>query len=153
MSAIVVFCGFRNSENPCRIVGVWLESSNSSHWFGLIGECFNFVGALILTLDVFLRGRERRRERKLAHIAAIAREDQLNRTTYEGTRVSSADFPHTVLDRRATLIAYLGSVCLAIGFSLLIVHHSLEIRHSDGLGGRSNAVGQPTNVGNSETKK
>jgi hypothetical protein len=99
-----------------------------SHWLGIIGESLNFLGALIMALDIFLRGHERRREKKLGKLAQFARENGLERTIYRGFRVTSADFPQNVLDDRATVIAYVGIAILAAGFLLLIGHHWLELR-------------------------
>ena len=128
------------------------ESTNSSHWLGIIGECFNLLGALILALDVFLRNHERRLESNLAGIGDFARKNNLNNTIYKGSLLTDSAFPWNVLDRKATFIAYLGSACLTVGFSLLIAHHSLELLHSGHE--RSHLSGDlgPTKFRESETK-
>jgi hypothetical protein len=101
----------------------------SPHQLGMLGELFNFAGALIMALDIFLRGRERLREKKLDKIGQFARVNQLNRTIYRGSHVTSTRFPLNVLDKKATVIAYIGTACFAVGFLLLVAYHYLEMKH------------------------
>jgi hypothetical protein len=99
-----------------------------SHTLAMIGELLNFLGALTMALDIFLRGREREREEKLRRIAEIGRQYNLTRTIYRGSRITSSNFVYSILDRRATVIAYIGAALFASGFLLLLIHHGMELR-------------------------
>lgn len=99
-----------------------------SHWLGLIGECLNFLGAVVMALDIFLHRREQRLERKLDRLASFARSNLMMTTTYGGYRLSSDDFTQNVIHRRSLIRAYGGVTLFALGFLLLVAHHGLEIR-------------------------
>ena len=124
-----------------------------SHWLGIGGELLNFLGALVLALDIFLRSRERRREKSLSKIGDFARKNSLDRTTYKGSMVSGADFPQDVIDNRATAIAYIGTALLATGFLLLIAHHSLELQSYERRGPEIKDAHGATSVGKSDTNR
>jgi|SRR5579863_6645735 len=99
-----------------------------AHWIGAIGEVLNFVGALIMALDIFLRRQDRERAQKLANLSSFSERSGLKSAIYKGFPASSADLSFLVLQRHATRLAYWGVGCFACGFSLLVLYHGLEIQ-------------------------
>jgi hypothetical protein len=99
-----------------------------SHWLGLIGEGLNFLGALVMALDIFLRQKEHVLKARLDQLMQFAQVNGLSVTTYKGRRLASNGFSEKIVNRRSIAIAYGGVALLAAGFFCLALHHGLEIR-------------------------
>jgi hypothetical protein len=96
------------------------------HLIAAIGEALNFIGALVLALDLLRRGRESTLTKKLARMGDWGRRHRLS-ATYRAIPVSDLEFEERVLARGAAQLAYLGLGLLAFGFLLLVGHHLLAI--------------------------
>lgn len=96
-----------------------------THVFGLFGEFLNFLGAVVLACDVFMRQKEHILKEDLDRLASLEKSNNLNSTTYKGFFLSSDDFSQKVLHRRSALTAYCGIALLAFGFLLLVAYHGI----------------------------
>jgi len=98
-----------------------------AHCLGIVGEGLNFLGALILALDILLRPMERNWEEQLTEASSFALKHRLESSKYKGEKVASPEFPRAILNRRALNLGLLGTGLLAIGFLCLVGYHALEI--------------------------
>ena len=96
------------------------------HLIGAIGEALNFIGALVLALDLLRRGREATRRKKLARMGDWGRRHHLS-AAYRTIPVNDPEFEERVLARGAVQLSYVGLGFLAFGFLLLVGHHLLAI--------------------------
>lgn len=107
-----------------------MDASVFAHRIGIVGESLNFLGALVLALDIFLRRREHAMSKRLVLLNAFAIRTSLKSTYYKGKRIDAPDFPTTVLHEHATFVAYCGVALLALGFLSLVAYHVVEINNS-----------------------
>jgi len=100
-----------------------------AHCLGIVGEGLNFLGAIILALEIILRPLELDRdlEEQLTEASSFALEHRLESSKYKGQKIASPGFPRAILDRRAAKLGLLGTGLLAVGFLCLVGYHALEI--------------------------
>jgi hypothetical protein len=99
----------------------------SPHLIGIIGELFNFFGAVALAFDILLRQPERVRGRRLTELRDFVVRTGLEGVLYKKFTVASPDFVENILDRKAAVCGYIGVGLLAVGFLLLVVYHAMEM--------------------------
>jgi len=97
-----------------------------AHWIGTIGELLNFIGALVLARDLFLRRKEASEIKRLDRIGQWGRKHGLT-AEYERVSVGDPDFTNKVLGRRASLLGYWGIGFMALGFLALVASHLIAI--------------------------
>lgn len=102
--------------------------SHLAHEIGLAGEALNFIGAVVLALDLFQRPVERRNLQDLQQLGGFGREFGLERTRYGGVVISSDDFHDIISDRRTLRLAWFGATLMALGCLCLALYHLLEMR-------------------------
>jgi hypothetical protein len=105
-----------------------------AHYFGLVGECANFIGAMLLGYDVFSRAAHER-AKDLAIAFAKRAKDNLEVilpfvdrpiTIGEHTdAVRQIEWFHVIVVSKVTKV---GIGFLALGFAFVAVYHILEIR-------------------------
>jgi hypothetical protein len=95
-------------------------------WIGAIGELLNFVGALILARDLFLRRKEASEIKRLNRLGQWGRKHALS-AEYEHVSVGDPEFTDKVLDRRASVLGYWGIGFMALGFLALVASHLIAI--------------------------
>jgi len=103
---------------------------HAAHWIGTAGELLNFVGALVLVRDLFLRRKEASEVKRLNRIAEWGRKHRLS-AEYEHVSVGDPDFTDKVLGRRASLLGYWGIGCMALGFLSLLGYHLVAIFYGE----------------------
>jgi hypothetical protein len=96
----------------------------------LIGEALNFIGALVMALDIFFRRAEESREVNLSRLTSLAKAKGITSTVYKQKNVASDEFARSVVRSRSLWIAYGGVFLLAAGFLCLAIYHVLEIRQT-----------------------
>jgi hypothetical protein len=101
--------------------------SHFAHEIGLVGETMNFIGAVVLAMDLFQRPRERRNLRSLQQLRDFGQKFALKSTRYGGIGICSDDFHDVVSDRRTLALAWVGAGMMALGFLCLILYHWLEM--------------------------
>jgi hypothetical protein len=104
--------------------------SHIAHWIGTIGELLNFIGALVLARDLFLRRRESAEIERLDLIGQWGRKHGLS-AEYKNISIGAPDFTERVRGRRASLLGYWGMGFLALGFLSLVSYHLVAIYHGE----------------------
>lgn len=89
-------------------------------------EALNFVGALVLARDLFLRQKEASEVKRLNRLGQWGRKHGLA-AEYENVSVGDPDFTEKVLGRRASRLGYWGIGILALGFLSLVGYHLVAI--------------------------
>jgi hypothetical protein len=111
------------AENPASL----RKGIMSPHLVGIIGELFNFFGAVALAFDILLRQPERARGRRLTELRDFVVRTGLEGALYKRFTVASPDFVENILDRKAAVCGYIGVGSLAFGFLLLVAYHAMEM--------------------------
>ncbi len=101
-----------------------------AHWIGTIGELLNFIGALVLALDLFLRRKEPSERKGLNQMRQWAEKYGVS-AVYENVSVGVSDFTEKVLGRRACRLGYWGIGFMALGFLSLVTYHLIAIYHGE----------------------
>jgi hypothetical protein len=101
-----------------------------AHWIGTAGELLNFIGALVLARDLFLRRKEASEVRRLNRLAEWGRKHDLS-AEYENVSIGDPDFTGKVLGRRASLLGYWGIGFMALGFLSLLGYHLVAIYYGE----------------------
>jgi hypothetical protein len=104
--------------------------AHGAHWIGTFGELLNFVGALILARDLFLRRREAADLKRLNRLAEWGRKHNVS-AVFESVPVSDPEFTEKVQGRRASLLGYWGIGFMALGFLALVAYHLIDIYHGE----------------------
>jgi hypothetical protein len=105
-------------------------TSHTAHWIGAFGELLNFVGALVLAADLFLRQKKDSEAKVLDPLGEWGRKHGLS-ATYKNVSVSDLDFTPKVLDRWTRQLGYWGIGLLAVGFLLLVGYHLFYIYNGE----------------------
>ena len=66
-------------------------SEHLAHWIGTTGELLNFIGALVLAMDLFLRPKEASEAKQLSTMGEWGRKHGLS-AEYESVSVGEAEF-------------------------------------------------------------
>lgn len=98
-----------------------------AHFLGIAGELLNFAGAILLGVDLFLRGRFRKQEADLSGLHDFAVRNRLQLVRYKNVMVALPDFQELVSERRARRYGFVGASLLMGGFALLVGYHMMEI--------------------------
>lgn len=101
-----------------------------AHWIGTLGELLNFIGALILARDLFLRRKEASETKRLNRLGQWGRKHNLS-AVYEHVSVGDPDFTDKVRGRRASRLGYWGIGFMALGFLSLVAYHLIAIYHGE----------------------
>jgi hypothetical protein len=100
-----------------------------AHSLGIAGEFLNFVGAILLGVDLFLRGQFRKRGSQLSRLHDFAVRNRLHSVRYMNTMVALPDFRELIDEQRARQYGFAGASLLVGGFALLVCYHAIEICH------------------------
>ena len=106
------------------------EHSHLAHWIGTAGELLNFVGALVLAMDLFLRRKEPAEAKQLKTTGEWGKKHRLS-AQYESVSVGEAGFADKVKGRRASVLGYWGIGFLALGFLSLVAYHLVAIFYGE----------------------
>ncbi len=103
---------------------------HDAHRLGAIGELLNFVGALVLAADLFLRQRKENEAKLLDPLGAWGRRNRLS-ATHNNVPVSDPDFTARVLDGWSKRLGYVGIALLAAGFLCLFGYHLIYLFYAE----------------------
>jgi len=101
-----------------------------AHWVGVAGELLNFVGAVVMARDLFVREKEQAEVRRLRRLGTWGKKFGLG-AFRKGVPVNADDFADKVLGRRATRLGYWGIGLLGLGFMFLLAYHLIGIYHGE----------------------
>jgi hypothetical protein len=99
-----------------------------AHCLGLTGELLNFIGALIIAMDLFGRGSEEERRKSYEMASKSHRELDSNAVSREGHyEVAATGFVNDYLSYMQRRLAWWGTGFMLSGFLLLAGYHVLEM--------------------------